>query len=615
MSRLLRRRAFGPALVGIALLLIGAGPSSAQDPHKQVLVLYSTRTDNQFSIIGERELPRILDVGPRTDLDYYSEFIDLSRFRDPSQPILIANFLRQKYRDTRFDVVIAMQDVAVQFLKENRESLFPDVPVVYLANTRNASFGPNSTGLIQERKFTGTVALIEKLQPDARTVFVIAGAAPGDKAYEDAMRSQMQSFNSRLKVNYLSGLATDELERRLARLPERSAVYYLRVTEDGAGNKYHPLEYIDRVAAAANAPTYCWVDSALDHGIVGGSLYSQLEAIRRTGQLALRVLGGEKAESIDTSAIDLNSDQVDWRQLRRWGIDETRVPAGTIINFRDPSIWDRYKRYILGALALLILQSVFIAALLIQRRELRRSQGSLRTSYERIRHLGSRLLDAQETERSRIARELHDDISQQLALLTMDLDEVGGADPGDAKRLATEARTRTQEIAKNVRDLSHSLHPTKLRLLGLVSAVETLRLELSHSGNVIAFRHDNVPSNLAADVTLCLFRVVQEALHNAIKYSQAKELSVCLAANETELSLSVVDNGVGFDAEVMSATGLGLVSMKERLEMVGGLLEVQSSPGCGTRVKATVPLDVAQSGVATQPGVHMQPESTPSHSI
>ena len=293
-SRLLRRRTFGRALWAIAILLVvgsrAGGVASAQAHHKQVLVLYSTRTDNQFSIIGEHELPRILDVGPRTDLDYYSEFIDLSRFPDPSHPILIANFLRQKYRGVRFDLVIAMQDVAVQFLKENRDSLFPDSPVVYyLANDRRtASVGANSTGLIQERKFTGTVALIEKLQPDARTVFVIAGAAAGDKAYEDEMRSQMQSFNSRLKVNYLSGLATDELERRLARLPERSAVYYLRVTEDGAGNKYHPLEYIDRVAAAANAPTYCWVDSALDHRISG--TLQPLEAIRRTGQLALRVL-------------------------------------------------------------------------------------------------------------------------------------------------------------------------------------------------------------------------------------------------------------------------------------------------------------------------------------
>ena len=160
MPRLLRRRAFGRALLAIALLLSSelapAGVASAQDPHKQVLVLYSTRTDNQFSIIGERELPRILDVGPRTDLDYYSEFIDLARFPDPSYPIAFGDFLRQKYRGIRFDLVIAMQDVAVEFVNRNRDSLFPDAPVVFLANDRRtASVGPNSTGLIHERKFTG----------------------------------------------------------------------------------------------------------------------------------------------------------------------------------------------------------------------------------------------------------------------------------------------------------------------------------------------------------------------------------------------------------------------------------------------------------------------------
>jgi signal transduction histidine kinase len=619
MPRLLRRRTVARTLLAIGILLATLAPTaepSVEDHHRRVLVLYSTRSDNQFSIISERELPPILDPGPKPDLDYYSEFIATARFPDPSYPIAFADFLRVKYRGVHFDLIIAMQGVAVEFVKRNRSNLFPDAPVVFLANdARTASLDPNSTGLIQEPTFTGTLTLIERLQPELRNVFVIAGAAAEDRVSEDAFRSQFRHFKSGLTVHYLSGLGTHELEGRLAGLPPHSAVYFLRVSEDGAGNSYHPLAYIDRVAAAANAPTYCWVDSAMDHGIVGGSLYSQTEAIRRTGQLALRVLNGEKADSIETAVIDVSSDQVDWRQLRRWGIDEALVPANAVVRFRDPTIWDRYKAYILSALVLLLVQSVFIAALLMQRRELRRSQGSLRTSYDRIRHLGSRLLNAQEAERSRIARELHDDISQQLALLAMDLDDVGSAEPGDAKRLATEARTRTQEIARNVRDLSHSLHPAKLRLLGLVAAVETLRLELSHAGNAIVFRHDNVPSNLAPDVTLGLFRVVQEALHNAIKYSQAKELSVFLAANETELSLSVVDNGVGFDAEVMSANGLGLLSMKERLEMIGGLLEVQSSPGCGTRVKATVPFDVAHSGVATLPSVHAQPESTPSHSV
>ena len=223
------------------------------------------------------------------------------------------------------------------------------------------------------------------------------------------------------------------------------------------------------------------------------------------------------------------------------------------------------------------------------------ARGSLRTSYERIRDLGSRLLKAQETERSRIARELHDDINQQVALLTMDLDLVGGADPGDVKRLAAEARARAQEIAKSVHDLSHRLHPAKLRLIGLVAALQALRLELSQSGIAIAFTHDNVPSTLSPDLTLCLFRVVQEALQNAIKYSKAREVSVHLGGSPLGLTLSVVDDGVGFDVEAVWGKGLGLVSMKERLEAIGGSLEIRSSPGLGTRVEATVPLDVVQS--------------------
>ncbi len=205
-------------------------------------------------------------------------------------------------------------------------------------------------------------------------------------------------------------------------------------------------------------------------------------------------------------------------------------------DFANPPSGTATRRYILAALALLIVQSALIAGLLIQRVrrhraevELRRSQDNLLASYERIRDLGSRLLKAQETERSRIARELHDDINQQLALLTMDLEQVGGADHDEAKRLAAEALARAQEIAKSVHDLSHRLHPAKLRLIGLVAALQALRLELSQSGIAITFTHDNVPSTLSADVTLCLFRVVQEALQNAIKYSKAREVSVHLA--------------------------------------------------------------------------------------
>jgi signal transduction histidine kinase len=161
--------------------------------------------------------------------------------------------------------------------------------------------------------------------------------------------------------------------------------------------------------------------------------------------------------------------------------------------------------------------------------------------------------------------------------------------------------------------LSHRLHPAKLRLIGLVAALQSLRLELSQSGIAIAFTHDNVPSTLSPDLTLCLFRVVQEALQNAIKYSKAREVSVHLGGSPFGLTLSVVDDGVGFDVEAASSKGLGLVSMKERLEALGGSLEIRSNPGFGTRVEATAPLDAVQSSEATRPDTKAKLESTAAH--
>ena len=171
----------------------------------------------------------------------------------------------------------------------------------------------------------------------------------------------------------------------------------------------------------------------MDHGIVGGSLLDRQARWKPSAQLAVRVLRGEPADSIPTSSPKLNVSQVDWRQLRRWGISEARVPAGTLVRFREPSVWDRYRAYILGAAAILLAQTALIAGLLVQRarrrhaeENVRASQAELRASYERIRDLGARLLNAQDTERARIARELHDDVSQQVALLEIDLELLSG---------------------------------------------------------------------------------------------------------------------------------------------------------------------------------------------
>lgn len=465
---------------------------------------------------------------------------------------------------------------------------------------------PNSTGLIHERNFAATVDFVRQLQPDVRQVFIVTGAADADKQYENVVRQQLQRSDSGLTFTYLSGLATNELEQRLSTLPAHSAVYYVLVNEDGARRKFHPLEYVERVAAAANAPTYCWVDSAMNHGVVGGSLYKQRGAIERVGELALRVLRGEPAESIPIAVLNLNATEVDWRQLRRWRINDARLPPGTHVRFREPTIWDQYKIYILAAIMLFVTQTVLITGLLIQRKrrrraeeELRGSQGELRKSYERNRDLGARLLRAQETERSRIARDLHDDICQRMLLLTVELESLDRANPDE--RPAAEALLVAQDIAKSLHELSHRLHPTRLRVIGLVAALDRLCADLARAGFAITYTHDNVPSALAPEVMLCLFRIVQEALQNAIKYSNAREVTVHLRSDSDGVTLTIIDNGVGFDVNAAWGKGVGLVSMVERVEAIGGSFDIRSNPGAGTRVTVNIPSHVVETtGLGTR---------------
>ena len=579
----------------------------AQSTQERVLVLYSTRRDAQFALISETELPRRLDSGRSGNLDYYAEFLDLARSPEPDYRIAFRDFLRRKYQGVRFSLVIAMQDAAVDFVNEHGDALFPETPVVFLANRPTTRHRPNSTGMIQERNFAATIGFIRQLQPDVQEVFIITGAAVTDRAYEDAVRRQLQPLSdSGLTFTYLSGLTIADLDARLSRLPERSAVYYVLVSTDGAGERSHPLEYVDRVAAVANAPTYSWVDSVMGHGVVGGSLYGQRAAIRRVAELALRVLGGESASNIPITALDLNSNEIDWRQLQRWRIDEARVPAGTLIRFRDPNIWDQYRPYLFTALVLFAVQTALIAGLLIQRTRRRRAEGELRESqnaligsYERNRELGARLLQAQETERSRIARELHDDICQRMLLLTIELESANSTNQDTGATAA--ALTIARDVAKSLHELSHQLYPAALRVIGLIAALNRLCTELSRAGVTIAYTHDHVPSTLAPEVMLCLFRVVQEALQNAIKYSRATELAVHLSGSPDGLTLTVGDNGVGFDVDAARATGVGLGSMRERVQALGGTLEITSGPAAGTFLIARLPSHVLESGLNAQP--------------
>jgi len=213
----------------------------------------------------------------------------------------------------------------------------------------------------------------------------------------------------------------------------------------------------------------------------------------------------------------------------------------------------------------------------------------------RLRELSGRLIRAHEEERRRVARELHDDLQQRLALLAIELEGLALGRPlgGDAG-WAAEARrlwTRTNEIASEVHRISHRLLPLKLETLGLLSTVESYCRELGQQGVRVVFSPENVPADVPDEVALCAFRVLQESLRNVVKHSGSPEAHVSLRARDGALVLAVSDFGSGFDVRsAASRGGLGLLSMRERLRLVGGEIDVQSTAGSGTRVEMRVPL-------------------------
>jgi PAS domain S-box-containing protein len=219
----------------------------------------------------------------------------------------------------------------------------------------------------------------------------------------------------------------------------------------------------------------------------------------------------------------------------------------------------------------------------------------LKSARATLSNLNRRLMEAQEQERTRLARELHDDVSQRMTLLGIELEQLREAIPenaADAHGLVAALNDAVAVLGRDIQAISHRLHSSKLEYLGLSSAAGSFCREIaSQRGVQIEFVHENVPVRLPDGVAISVFRVLQEAIANAIKHSGAHHYRVGLRAVDDRLCLEVVDDGCGFDVEsTLTGPGLGLISMRERLRAVNGDLIIESEPGVGTRVWADVPL-------------------------
>jgi two-component system sensor histidine kinase UhpB len=236
--------------------------------------------------------------------------------------------------------------------------------------------------------------------------------------------------------------------------------------------------------------------------------------------------------------------------------------------------------------------------------EERRTADALRQSYEQNQDLGGRLINAQEDERARIARDLHDDLTQQLAgvaIMLTDLKRNVGKPGAEAQveQTVTALEERTASAATTVRNLSHELHPGVLEYLGLTATLRGHCADIErHHQVTVTFKPGDGLDSLDSDVALCLFRVVQEALTNVLRHARARKACVTLTTTAESVELNVVDDGVGFVADERTGSGLGLRSIHERVRFMRGSVRVDSRPGEGTTVLVRIPIGAAHHELA-----------------
>ncbi len=723
------RAAVMGALAALAMLCAVARAAAPpivgpQTSAKHVLLLFSFFERDHTSLDRMEASVRASLPWP---VDFSVEYLESPRFEQKSYRDSLAETFRRELDGQKPDLVMAAAEPALRFAVEYRDRMFPGVPIVFWAISSSLAEEkmPGVTGVASPAGVRETVDLALGLQPDTTAVAVITNTSETERYWLGETHKELLRHQDKVREIDLVGPPGADMLEKVAALPPHTIVMFLQFPQD---SNQPPISNWDVLAATSrHLPTYSFFQHlSLDRGGIGGAYYDASQTSILAGELAARVLQGERPDDIPVVRVPILQTTVDWRELRRWHIPESALPPGSLVLYRQPDVWQLYKWYIVGGIALILLQTALIVALLWYRARRRRSEQELAITYDRLRmameaasfvawdadyksgsnrwfgdlestfgissgvhdgdltdfrkrlhpddrervseiiqraqekrepyaaefrvvrpdgsvkwisargkfyfspqgepvrmlgmaaditerkqaedalnSLSGQLIRAQEEERHRIARELHDDYQQRLAVLGIELgslaQEIGTDDRIALARLRDLAEL-VNALGMDLHSLSHRLHSSTLDSMGLVAALKGLCSEFRKYHDLkVSLITDNVPVEIPSETALCIFRIAQEALQNVRKHSQAHSAEVRVEGVEGTIRLSVTDQGKGFDAgRSLRTGGIGIRSMEERVRLVNGQLEVHSRPGSGTTIAAWVPVGGSGSdGAAT----------------
>jgi signal transduction histidine kinase len=568
---------------------------------KGVLVLDWYDRDFFWNVKFDGSFQAALQSSPDGNVEYYPEYLESNRFPGESQALLLRDYLRQKYADRTIDVVVANSDASLDFLLKYRKDLFPDAPIVFVA-TRHPSkeelaAGPGLTGLVNINAYRKTLDLALRLHPDTEEVFVISGTLERDSRFEQQARKEFEDYESKVRISYLTDLTLEELIAKTKSLQKRSVVLHVwQQSRNEQGEVLESADMLAPIARSASVPLYGMTfrsvfeseGSIHGTGVIGGYV-NWPEAIgAKAAEIALRIANGARAQEIPVEQAP-SVPMFDWRELQRWGITESTLPSGSIILFKETSFWELYRWRILAVMALLSIETLLIAGLLVQRSRRARAEASSRLSAERLQQLTGRLIHVQDDERRRIAAELHDGLGQSLVAINIRA-QIGLRDEDDPDRVKQqfeEISFAATSAIDTVREIAHNLRPHELENLGLVKAVKSMVAKVAESSSIrVSLELDELDGLLSIEAETSVYRIIQEGLNNIVKHADATEAQISVKRIGKELTIKVADNGKGISKPMSNKAGnglgVGLTGIAERVRMLGGSFVVDSAPGQGT---------------------------------
>ncbi|MBK8794459.1 MAG: sigma 54-interacting transcriptional regulator [Holophaga sp.] len=361
------------------------GPES---PRKMVVVLHSLPQD----VPGLRELSTAitesLQKGSATPVDVFSEYTGLDRFSSPAYDASLLSLYNEKFARRKVDLLIIVGPTALDFVV--KKGFLPQVPVVtcytaprFVEAARTQR--PNLTGALSARNAPMTIDLMLALYPSTRRIHVVLGASDYERDQAKQGQRIFASFAGRVGFEYLNDLSLDQIEARVRNLPDHELVLFGSLLQDVSGLDYTTNEPLARISAASRRPVFGVIHEDLGNGMLGGVLLSMELSGKASAQLGLRVLKGEHAGSIPLVHDSGAAPMFDWRQLKRWGLRESRLPAGSLIKFRKAGIWDAYWKEISLALGIILVESLLVAGLIAQLRRRKRTELALAHAEQRYR--------------------------------------------------------------------------------------------------------------------------------------------------------------------------------------------------------------------------------------